>query len=697
MISGCISAQQLDPYIEEAALSVVESLGGDWRSSPALLRREDTLDEKLVHYLSTNPDWRIEKEIKSGVRRFLTQRYGEHGAQWLEIHTEMAVEAIVAGIKAIDDYCFLRLTQLGLSETQIKAGVSLGWIVTKGNGKKTVASNQNKTRLYNQIQFDPYLILGVEPSLLHQVATSLGIDHQLKDVCTRIVFEINELCRTGKHVCYPLFKLIEKMPYLAEGLKNGMDEILKKRYGIVIKDGYIYVCYQLEIEDYLTNVLTRVDGDQWFDVEQNELNDLQRTAQMLISNSPVTILTGGPGTGKSFTIRKTIPLLTEEGIDHLILTPTGKAALNIGEGRVMTCHKFLASKESLKLKRLGYIFFDESSMLVNALVAHICIYLPLWRFVFVGDPEQLQPIGCGDFFTKAIESASVPMVRLDTVYRQQQGSFILDVLDLIRKRLPVSFATSYSLERIDLIEGLLQTRDKTTVKIICPTWKDVNEMNKLARKVYIDDRRNTKWKKGTMVMMTKNFYDVEGKDFDLMNGTEGEVVESDSSWIKVKFVTREEPVPIRVVNGYAVDSDDEEESLIASSLDEGYRMKTKVRKLTTQYIKESFAITVHSAQGSGWDTVIFYSTWWPNSFVNRPLVYTAFSRAKKELFAFTREGFLKRFARENPIKRHDNLKYRLLSTTPKLVNPCPAIQTCEACRHLFEHAWESDVCTRCKR
>ncbi len=176
-------------------------------------------------------------------------------------------------------------------------------------------------------------------------------------------------------------------------------------------------------------LLTQNDGDI-------ALNEDQQRGIMSIFQNKVTVITGGPGTGKTTLIRKLLSILEQENISYKLAAPTGRAAKRITEqtGKfATTLHRLLeidpqsftfVHNESNALK-LQVLIVDESSMLDIFLAHALLKALPLHaRVVFLGDIDQLPSVGPGNFLADCLNSQAIARVKLTHIFRQAQNSLI---------------------------------------------------------------------------------------------------------------------------------------------------------------------------------------------------------------------------------------------------------------------------------
>lgn len=167
------------------------------------------------------------------------------------------------------------------------------------------------------------------------------------------------------------------------------------------------------------------------------LNEQQREGVIACVRNKVTVITGGPGTGKTTLIKKLLSILDEENVKYCLAAPTGRAAKRITEGTgryASTLHRLLnfdvstmsfQHNESNALP-FDYIIVDEASMidvfLANALLKALSYSAHL---VLIGDIDQLPSVGAGNFLTDIIESQKIVTIKLQHIFRQAQNSLIV--------------------------------------------------------------------------------------------------------------------------------------------------------------------------------------------------------------------------------------------------------------------------------
>lgn len=175
-----------------------------------------------------------------------------------------------------------------------------------------------------------------------------------------------------------------------------------------------------------------------------QLNALQQEAIVLAMRHPVSVLTGGPGTGKTTTVKAIIAALQSGNKKFALASPTGRAAKRLSQSsghQATTIHRLLGFTQGEGAKHneknplpIQMLVVDEASMLDLQLTHTLLKALkPGTHLVLVGDVDQLPSVGAGDVLREIIASGVAPLTRLRTIYRQAEGSHIISNAHLINE------------------------------------------------------------------------------------------------------------------------------------------------------------------------------------------------------------------------------------------------------------------------
>lgn len=358
------------------------------------------------------------------------------------------------------------------------------------------------------------------------------------------------------------------------------------------------------------------------------LDDAQKQAVAQVLGAGVSLLTGGPGTGKSRTVAAVVKLLQTKGTEVALAAPTGRAAKRLEEltdHPAVTVHRLLgaqgtsggfARNEEWPLDA-DVVVVDEASMLDVELTAALLEACPDGtHLLLVGDPAQLPSIGPGHVLGDLIDSRAVPVTELTTLYRQAEGGAIARLANAVRAGdlppvdspdrevvvVPAGGSAEASRRVVQLVTDSIPRAlgiDPATVQVVTPVHRGpagTIELNK-ALKAQLNPGEGTVWgfDVGDRVVATANHLDLEPTGF--ANGEVGVVTGTGDGTLDVDFASG--PV---TVSGSAMSD-----------------------------LRHGWAITVHRAQGSEWPGVVVVLPPEAGGMLSRPLVYTALTRAQRHL------------------------------------------------------------------
>ena len=385
-----------------------------------------------------------------------------------------------------------------------------------------------------------------------------------------------------------------------------------------------------------------------------KLGDLQRKAVYEAVESGLVIITGGPGTGKTTTINAIIKLFEMQNMEILLAAPTGRAAKRMTETTGMeaqTIHRLLElngnpeeggsmrfERNELNPLEADVIIIDEMSMvdiyLMYSLLKAITVGT---RLILVGDVNQLPSVGPGKVLKDIISSEKFNVVRLSEIFRQAAESDIITNAHKINAGQSIrldnkskdffmlSMSSSIQIQRalVSLIAEKLPPyvdATKYDIQVLTPSRKGelgVENLNKILQ-LYINppstDKRERQWgevifRENDKVMQIKNDYQIEWKIVTKKGLTikEGSGVFNGDCGI------------IREINEFA--------GTVTVEFDEGKLVE--YTGATLEELELAYAITIHKSQGSEYPAVIIPLLNAPRPLLNRNLLYTAVTRARK--------------------------------------------------------------------
>jgi exodeoxyribonuclease V alpha subunit len=393
-----------------------------------------------------------------------------------------------------------------------------------------------------------------------------------------------------------------------------------------------------------------------------ELSDEQKNAVQLAVDSYVSVITGGPGTGKTTIIRVLIEFFNATGQKTVLCAPTGRAAKRMSEASGQaagTIHRLLEFDSTEHSE--GYVVFkrnednpidadavivDETSMLdIHLFDSLLRALQPNAQIIFVGDVNQLPSVGSGNVLSDIISSGTVPVASLTRVYRQANFSGIVKNAYRILNGDSIIYDQSLDSDCMlinrESSEGIADAAVKLYSKVLpeiykidvmhdaivlCPSRKGpagVVELNlKLQEAVGLSKgeaifSRGFSFRLQDKVMQTRNNYDLSyiqngsttGKG--VFNGEQGTIIELDQ---------KEDIMTVMMEDGRVFEYNRE----------------------AMEDLDPAYAITVHKSQGSEYPVVVFVVPPGYSLLNNRNLLYTAVTRAKKRLFLISSRNILNR-------------------------------------------------------
>lgn len=399
------------------------------------------------------------------------------------------------------------------------------------------------------------------------------------------------------------------------------------------------------------------------------LSEQQREAIKKSLAHSVSIITGGPGTGKTTIINVLIKILEEGGLKVAVAAPTGRAAKRITQtsGKAaLTIHRLLDYYYDEEQSRMVFgrnaenpldydaVIIDEASMMDLMLAGVLCRALkPESRLIITGDADQLPSVGAGNVLGDLIDSGYVYTSRLTEIFRQSQESSIIVNAHLIRKgQYPVyggDFGIVRADKQADILEQIVRlasSMDLDRVQVLTPVKKGILGSGNLNVKLQEKfnpaqtgreqiEFGNTVFRTGDRVMQIKNNYRLEYKKQD---GTSGKGVFNGETGIVTAVHSQEQRLTVCY---------------------DGERW-VEYEYIHLDEIELAYAVTIHKSQGSEFPVVIIPMSWFPPALATRNLIYTAVTRGKEKVIIVGREDYLNAMVDNNEEgKRNSGLGSRV--------------------------------------
>ena len=500
-----------------------------------------------------------------------------------------------------------------------------------------------------KVQANPYCladdIWGIGFKTADGIAEKLGYEkNDLRRCRSGIFYTLNKLSEDG-HVYSEREQLIKSAKELLqaeeEPITQALDDMITKE-DLILDEEAIFLPPFYYAEIGVASKLKRLLEDSTGNLFDGTLNieeivkktgiqydDVQVAAIQQAVKSKVMVLTGGPGTGKTVTTQGIIAALESLGQGILLAAPTGRAAKRMNEAtgkEAKTIHRLLEYNPAEGYGRNdenpldgGVLIVDESSMidviLMNSLLKAVPSHM---RLILVGDIDQLPSVGAGNVLRDIIDSGVVPVIRLTKIFRQAQTSRIItnahkinqgifpdisngrdadfffikqedpekaaqEIVNIVKNRIPKAY--HYSTNDIQVLAPMQRS-------VVGATNLNIILQEAINPEGDFLSRGGFKYRKGDRVMQIRNNYDKE-----VFNGDIG----------IVQNVNMEDRSLTVIYEGRAVEYEDNE-------LDE---------------VTLAYATTIHKSQGSEYPVVVIPLLMTHFVMLQRNLVYTGITRAKK--------------------------------------------------------------------
>ncbi len=491
------------------------------------------------------------------------------------------------------------------------------------------------------------------------IAINNGIlKDDLNRVAESIIYIMNEISNSLGHSYYYLEEIEALLPKIlgiaitSDLLDNAINKLIMdsrlvkiddKYYTKIMYDAEVFIVNRINILNHSSdNKLDNIDLyikrlEEYFGIDYN-IDQEEAIKNSYLKN--FLIITGGPGTGKT-TIMKAIVELYKEANklsyndlkkQVALLAPTGRAAKRMSETTNLpsyTIHRFLKwNKDTNKFQineynksDVSFVLVDESSMIDTYLFSSLLKGLSVnTKIILVGDVFQLPSVGPGQVLHDLISSEKLNVCSLNTLYRQEEGSNIINLaycikngemnFSLFNKTVDLTFLECNSnlvLEKIAEIAELYLDVSYKEFQVLAPMYKTncgIDNIN-----IKLQDLFNKKSASKKEILIGEELYRENDKVIQLTNMPDDNVYNGDIGIIK--------KIKLRPKKEIYIDFDD---NLV------------KYTQANFSNFKKAYAISIHKAQGSEFDIVIIPLVKSFNKMLYRKLIYTAVTRCKKNLF-----------------------------------------------------------------
>ncbi len=562
-------------------------------------------------------------------------------------------------------------------------------------------------QVYGVLKENPYQMAedidGVGFKTADEIASRVGIrtDSDFRIRCG-VIYVLQQAANEG-HTYLPQEELTERASQLL-----GVDgEHIEKHYMNLAIDRKLKMCQQGDVVQIYTSTFYRMEAntasmlkqlDVSYDVSDEEiekrikriekqtkieLDEQQICAVKEAVRNGLLIITGGPGTGKTTTINTIIRYFEMEGLDIFLGAPTGRAAKRMSETtgfEARTIHRMLEvnggvegtggfERNEMNPLETDVIIIDEMSMVdITLMHALLKAVLAGTRLILVGDVNQLPSVGPGSVLKDIIDSQQFHTVKLNKIFRQASTSDIIvnahkinngEEVVLDNKSMDFFFLKRYEADKI--IQVTLQLIKQKLPKYVDATEYDIQVLTPMRKgllgverlnnilQMYLNPEAPSKrekeygnviFREGDKVMQIKNNYQLEweirskyglciDKGMGVFNGDTGIIEE---------------------INFFA--------ETMTISFDEGRMVEYPFKLL--EELELAYAITIHKSQGSEYPAVVIPLFQGPRMLMNRNLIYTAVTRAKKCVtIVGDDEVFYTMVKNNSQLKRYSGLRDRL--------------------------------------
>ena len=489
---------------------------------------------------------------------------------------------------------------------------------------------------------------------IDEIALGMGIeeddDRRIKAL---IIHIMKELCFNRGDTYLSLEDIAFELSCIVTITPEKLDYLLVKLIKdkkIIIEDKRYYLKKFFDAEKYITErlcflndmpVVGNTSISKYLDNSSISYDDIQIKAIDAGVNNNITIITGGPGTGKTTIIKAIVTILKEanklKDTDIALLAPTGRAAKKMMETTgisASTIHKYLGWDKDTNTfqtdeycpKSEKYIIVDEVSMIDTLLMEALLKGIKRnARLILVGDYYQLPSVSEGQVLKDLIDSDCLPVIRLNQIYRQTEGSYILNLAydikekniseDLFIKKEDYLFLNGDNDNTLSIVKEVVAKAIKKgltdrDIQVLAPMYKSVNGIDNL--NIVLQDLFNPPSENKKEINLKDVTYREYDKVLQLVNDPDNNVYNGDIGYIEEIIISKEKKITNQININY-----------------DGNIVEYTPDKFIN--FRHGYAISIHKGQGSEFSTVVMPITSSFKRMLYNKLVYTGVTRAKKSL------------------------------------------------------------------
>ncbi|PNY98404.1 ATP-dependent RecD-like DNA helicase [Staphylococcus warneri] len=524
-----------------------------------------------------------------------------------------------------------------------------------------------------------YDIKGIGFSKADQLAQKIGIQFDAPErIKAGLLFTLEEECIKQGHTYMPHDQIIEATYNVLTQNSNHDDNQIKQEHihrmllelneekRIIVDNEKVSIpsLYYSELKSVQNLYRIKTHTSKLKEIEQSDLQihigeietsnevsyaESQKEALQTAINSKVMLLTGGPGTGKTTVIKGIVELYAEVhgiSLDYddyqeddypvVLAAPTGRASKRLQEStglEAMTIHRLIGWNQDTQPEDIldneinaRLIIIDEMSMVDTWLFHQFLSAVPLdAQIILVGDEDQLPSVGPGQVFKDLIDSKTIPRVNLTEVYRQQDGSSIIELAHRMKLGQPIditqrfhdrSFINCGTDQILTVVEKVVNSAvnkgyDMSDIQVLAPMYKGnagIKRLNQILQTILNPKEKDTReiefgdvvFRKGDKVLQLVN-----RPNDNIFNGDIGVIV--GIFWAKENALNKDVLV---------VDFEGNEITFTRQDLLE---------------LTHAYCTSIHKSQGSEFPIVIMPIVKQYFRMLQRPILYTGLTRAKQSL------------------------------------------------------------------